>query len=249
VVSVDKPDLKMRTMPVPLPFVGELRPSTATSGGYLFISSSDALINDALAVKSGKKPGLRATDEFKHLAQGLPDRGNEFAYMSQRFARTLLQIQQEAMAATAKTEPQLTQWMQGLFRNRPTFAYSVGVNTPEGCLTVGNSSQSYANSVLLPGVAVLGAMSAIAIPNFVKARTTSQENACINNLRQIDAAKQQWALVNNKTDVDVPTALELQPFLKGGALPVCPGGGTYTINAVGLPPTCSVPGHVLPPPP
>ena len=74
----------------------------------------------------------------------------------------------------------------------------------------------------------------------------AQRNACINNLRQIDAAKQQWALVNNKTDEAIPTALDLLPYLKGGVFPVCPSGGTYTINAVGLPPTCSVPGHVLP---
>ena len=76
----------------------------------------------------------------------------------------------------------------------------------------------------------------------------AQRNACINNLRQIDAAKQQWALENNKTDIVIPTTLDLLPYLKGGVFPVCPGGGAYTINAVGLPPTCSIPGHTLPPP-
>jgi regulator of replication initiation timing len=71
-------------------------------------------------------------------------------------------------------------------------------------------------------------------------------NTCINNLRQIDAAKQQWALENSKTDDDIPTALELLPYFRDGVFPSCPSGGTYTINAVGVPPTCSVPGHVLP---
>ena len=47
-------------------------------------------------------------------------------------------------------------------------------------------------------VAIIGLLAAIAIPNFVRARTTSQMNACINNLRQIDGAKQQWALETNK---------------------------------------------------
>jgi type II secretory pathway pseudopilin PulG len=41
-------------------------------------------------------------------------------------------------------------------------------------------------------VAIIGLLAAIAIPNFVKARTTAQKNACINNLRQIDGAIQQW---------------------------------------------------------
>ena len=71
-------------------------------------------------------------------------------------------------------------------------------------------------------------------------------NACINNLRQIDAAKREWALENNKTAGAVPTAQDLLPYFTDGQFPVCPAGGTYTINAVGVPPTCSVPGHVLP---
>jgi hypothetical protein len=74
----------------------------------------------------------------------------------------------------------------------------------------------------------------------------AQRNACINNLRQIDAAKQQWALENNKSDDAVPTMLELLPYFKDGTFPVCPSGGVYTINAVSVPPTCSIPGHVLP---
>jgi competence protein ComGC len=244
VISVDQPGLKMRTMPVPLPFLGELRPSAASSGGYLFIASSDALIDDALAVKNGQKPGLKTTDEFKHLAQGLPDQGNNFCYLSQRFAQTLIQVQQRALAASNKSDPRMAQWMQSLFYSRPAFAYSVGINTPEGCLTIGNGSQSYANTVLLPVVAVPAMLSAIAIPNFIKARQVSQQNACINNLRQIDAAKQQWALENNKQATDVPTWDDLKPYLR--EIPHCPAGGTYTINAVGDPPHCSVPGHVLP---
>ena len=73
------------------------------------------------------------------------------------------------------------------------------------------------------------------------------QNACINNLRQIDAAKQQWALEKNKTDEAVPAAQDLLPYLKGGVFPSCPDGGYYSINAVGLLPACSLPGHVLPP--
>ena len=72
------------------------------------------------------------------------------------------------------------------------------------------------------------------------------QTACINNLRQIDAAKQQWALEKNKTDADVPTVKNLLPYLRDGVFPVCPGGGDYSINAVGERPTCSQPGHILP---
>jgi competence protein ComGC len=95
-------------------------------------------------------------------------------------------------------------------------------------------------------------MMAIAIPNFVKARETAQANACINNLRQIDAAKNEWALENNKTTNDIPTAQDLDKYIKSGFASLhCPAGGTYTIGHVGEPPACSLstnvtPAHVLP---
>jgi seryl-tRNA synthetase len=74
----------------------------------------------------------------------------------------------------------------------------------------------------------------------------NQTATCINNLRQIDGAKQQWALENKKAAEDMPSATDLAPYFKGNALPVCAAGGAYTLNAVGLEATCSIPGHVLP---
>jgi competence protein ComGC len=93
---------------------------------------------------------------------------------------------------------------------------------------------------------VIPMMLAIAIPNFVKARDTAMQNACINNLRQIDAAKKEWALEKGKADGDVPTIADLTPYFKDGKFPTCPSGGTYTIGAVTNPPTCTIPGHKLP---
>jgi len=47
-------------------------------------------------------------------------------------------------------------------------------------------------------IAIIGLLCAIAIPNYVKSRANSQANACINNLRQIDGAMQQFAIENKK---------------------------------------------------
>jgi prepilin-type N-terminal cleavage/methylation domain-containing protein len=106
-------------------------------------------------------------------------------------------------------------------------------------------------------VAIIGLLAAIAIPNFVKARTTSQMNACINNLRLIDSSKSQWALEQRKQSTDVPQDSDLQPYLgrgSAGELPTCPvdpanGFDTsYTANSVGVKPTCQIVTltHVLP---
>src|ERR1700721_1970736 len=74
-------------------------------------------------------------------------------------------------------------------------------------------------------VAIIGLLAAIAIPNFVKARTTSQQNACINNLRLVDSSKQQWALEQRQQSSNTPLGTDLQPYLGRGAsgeLPSCP---------------------------
>ena len=96
-------------------------------------------------------------------------------------------------------------------------------------------------------VAIIGLLAAIAIPNFVKARGTAQKNACINNLRQIDGAKEQWALENKKSAGSATDSAGVEAYIKGGA-PSCPGGGSYTYNAVDTLPTCSLgttAGHTL----
>ena len=104
-------------------------------------------------------------------------------------------------------------------------------------------------------VAIIGLLAAIAIPNFVKARATSQANACINNLRQIDAAANQFALEQGKTSgatINFPT--DLTPYIKlnaSSSIPGCPSGGTYSDSTVGATPVCSLsstvtPAHALP---
>ena len=94
-------------------------------------------------------------------------------------------------------------------------------------------------------VAIIGLLAAIAIPNFVKARATSQQNACINNMRQITAAVNQWALeTGQQTGANVVNT-ELTPYIQlnsNSSIPGCPAGGTYTLGTVGAIPmvTCSL---------
>ena len=95
-------------------------------------------------------------------------------------------------------------------------------------------------------VAIIGLLAAIAIPNFIQARNKARTNSCINNLRQIDAAKEQWAMANNKNETAEPTWNDLvgaNGYLK--VSPVCRKQGTYTIGKINERPTCSVPKHSL----
>ena len=93
-------------------------------------------------------------------------------------------------------------------------------------------------------VAIIGLLAAIAIPNFVRARTTSQQNACINNLRQLDGAVQQYALENRlASGANVGGLSTLKPYIKldsTGNIPACPAKGTYTVSTVTNAPACSL---------
>jgi len=96
-------------------------------------------------------------------------------------------------------------------------------------------------------VAIIGLLAAIAIPNFVKARQSSQVNACIANLKQIEGAKANWAMENRKTSAATPVDTDLfgaTAYIR--VKPTCPGGGTYALNAVDTTPTCTVALHALP---
>ena len=79
-----------------------------------------------------------------------------------------------------------------------------------------------------------------------QAALAADATACISNLRAINQAKALWALEKEKSPTDVPTAQDLLPYLKDNTFPVCPDGGTYSINAASEAPTCSIQGHVLP---
>ena len=90
-------------------------------------------------------------------------------------------------------------------------------------------------------VALIGLLAGIAIPNFMRARQTSQTNACINNLRIIDAAKKQWAMETGQTLGVTPFSSNIDSYLgrSGSVMPNCPlGGSGYNIGALTTVPTC-----------
>jgi len=91
--------------------------------------------------------------------------------------------------------------------------------------------------------AIIGLLAAIAIPNYIQSRSAAQKNACINNLRQIENAIQQWAMETRQPETASVNFTDISPYLKGGV--VCPAGGTsftdsYAISNVATAPTCQL---------
>ncbi len=97
-------------------------------------------------------------------------------------------------------------------------------------------------------IAIIGLLTAIAVPNIIRHRTYAQQQSCIKNLSTIEAAKQMWGVELGKKDGDVPTDADLiGPFLYIKIKPTCPASGSYTMGAIGAIPSCTEPGHTLAP--
>jgi hypothetical protein len=242
VTRADKEGFKMRTVSLPIPLPIPLRPSLGRSGDYLFWATTDAMIEEAVAIQRGQKKGLKETEEFKQLTQGMPTQGNQYVYASARFGQNLMEVQKKAIEAQGKLPAGQTDAMQKMLNlQKPGFIYAVAGNTPEGWLLTGNGNQTTGPVVVGAAVAApLGLMAAIAIPNFIKARQTAQKNAIISNLRMLDGAKEQWALENKKTPGTKVTEVDISPYLKSGKVKAVVGE-TYELNAIGSAPHAIVP--------
>src|SRR5688572_18270490 len=97
-------------------------------------------------------------------------------------------------------------------------------------------------------VAIIGIILAVALPAFMKSRAQARKQICIENLSQLESAKQQWSLEAGKKDGDPPTEDDLigqTKYIK--KMPLCPGGGTYELQSIGRTATCSqrAEGHEL----
>ncbi len=92
-------------------------------------------------------------------------------------------------------------------------------------------------------IAIIGMIAAIAIPNFVKSRSTANRQTCISNLHQIELVTQQWAYETRQKEDAPVTANDILPYLKGDIR--CPSGGktfsdSYSLTTVQNPPACLI---------
>lgn len=106
--------------------------------------------------------------------------------------------------------------------------------------SLSRSTRAFTLIELMVVVAVIALLATMATAGFIRARTTSQANVCISNLRAIDDAKQLWATDTKSATTATPAIAALSTYFRDGRMPVCPGGGTYNIRTVNQKPTCTL---------
>lgn len=218
----------------------------ASVDGFLLLSSEPATLMAALEAAE-KKNGLIDTDRFKQAFEGMPMENHGLAYIEPRFTERLAQIQSQTLAMAPQANPNsaFPKFQELLMARARQQIAAVITKTPDGILIQGVSSTGGREMLASSALAPVGLMAAIAIPSFVKARTTSQKNACINNLRIIDSAKEQWAMAERLQDGDDVDPEGAAQYMRGAKIPKCPSGGTYTLGVIGEDPTCSHKEHSL----
>lgn len=244
--------LTLYSFSTPLPAPVPLQPTLAVHEKTLLIGSSINAVNNAVAAAT-QKNGAATTPAFRKLFGDQLAACNGISYVNERFAQALKGIYTDLAKSKGDSNnpddrmaAQVTERLFGLLGSSQSAA--VRINKPDGVAVNGISSQSGQQTVMLLAAMPVMIMAGVALPGFASARATSRRNACINNLRMIDGAKEQWALANNKGEGE-GEALTLKDLVGPDKwmpkMPVCPDGGQYQVKPIGANPTCTIPGHKL----
>lgn len=243
VTRILQEELGLQLAPFAGPFTDEeIRydfPSSATNGGFAirFARSAPGLKGASGEPDTAAQP-LTAGMFYDVDTPGLPASiANKLRLIDASKQQWALEFRKQS------SESPTWQDIQPYLARGPGGGLDEYTNSPDGTYIVGMVASKPKFTPSASGAPKLVAEVAEESPAIRK------QNACINNLRLIDASKQQWALENRKQSTDTPTVEDLRPYLgrgPNGEWPVCPDGGTYTINSVGETPTCSVAGHALP---
>ncbi len=239
--------VQVTTLNVPIPAPFPVEPTYCEVSGYFLLGSNRRVVEKAITA-SAKKTGLAASPAFKKAFLGLSMKNNGLFYVSPRFGKTIADLMQasvERASPPAASQPALSFVMEQLDRFKTMSHAMVFQNYSDGVLMSGTTTASGREMIAGIGIAPMGMLAAIAVPSFVKARESAKRAACVNNLRMLDMAKQQWALEEGKNAADVPGMGNLAPFIDDVRRVKCPNGGNYTIRSIGEKPTCSDPAHRL----
>lgn len=106
---------------------------------------------------------------------------------------------------------------------------------------INSSGFTLVEIVIVMGLIAL--LAAIAVPNLLRTRAAANRSTCINNLRVIDSAMQQWALEQHKSANAAVDYSDIGPYLKDSV--TCPAGGTsiadsYIVANMASQPSCRI---------
>lgn len=244
-VATDRDGITVHRIPtLPLPIPMPLNPQLAALDSRLVFATSDELMNELIERRGGD------IDSPLHAHVAAIDADE--AYQLWILAPEVLDLVDEKISLALRTVPDgdkftpVAKAYLGMITHMIPRAIAsqkrgdIGVTTLLHDHAMMESSLGGSAAFMAP--AMLSLTASVAVPAFSQAREASQRNACINNMRRIEAAKDMWAIENNQPTGSAPTRADLEEYLE--EWPECPDGGVYTLGKVGESPSCSVHGSL-----
>ncbi len=231
--------LEQISIPVP-PMPIPIAPRIIKSDNLLIIASNEKIVQQILAAKKNRD-GLIRSREFKHLSQGLPKKGVGFTFVSKRLVNFIYKIQAQGFFS-ADPSAQLIKNRQKLLSAFQTDFTFLGIleNEKNGLIFTANHPFGLEKIAVMPVVFAAGVVSAIAIPNFIRALQNSKQMRSLGDLKQLGAAIEMYRTEKGyypkyKTFQSLLTDREFQGYFNS-RIPQKDGWGNlflYTISESG----------------
>ena len=181
--------------------VPEIQPVLIADGTTLYFATTRAFFDEC----RGLKTGLAQSAEFQRATAGVGVEGNGISYVHPRLFEAIRKIESLNPSLPPQAKPVMAMIMSKVPKiDRPMVA--LRTNLPDGILVSAYWDRSFKQEVAMISVynpVTVGLVAAMAIPAFQKVRSSSQEKAVMNNLRQLSAAADQYYLENGVTTVSL----------------------------------------------
>ncbi len=246
-IDAEVEGITVKTLPVPAPVSTAVSLQMVNLDGTTLIATSPNLMQQLIQRRDGSQDAP-LLDSIKSLDNtqasfaliGDPKIGKLFDDSSEKIIAMIDEPEAEEMMGP------MIDYYKSIFFSIP----QVTLNRNEGNVNVSVMihqnplAPQYSGSSAMTLPMMGGLMAAIALPSFQKARESAQEAACTNNLRILEAAKDQIAIENDLASGAQVTPAKVSEYLHQGNFPECPQGGTYTLNPIDTPPACSIHGQI-----
>jgi hypothetical protein len=218
--------VKFLSQAVSNPVVPDFAPTIALVDPYLVIASSRELPLQLAATLRGKTPGLRVSEEFKLLSQDVPVEGSAFSFASKRFCDSIRRLLDQAIATVpGPAQADVMKQMSGAFLGGilPEPSFTVYQRIGADWLVTSNGPQNSPMGATA-SAGTIGLLSAIAVPNFLRARTRSQATQILESARILDAAVDQYAIEHNIKGGSPVAFKDIVPYLRKDSQLALSGG-------------------------
>jgi hypothetical protein len=218
---------------LPTPFPVQLAMCHRKEAGLLLLGTSLDIVRAAVeAGVSGERRLLEAPEVLEEFGGEIKPNNGLF-YVGRRLSKAVAEAAKEMASGTDEDGEVASQLLERMFMPGG-FATGVMRNLPEGIEIAGRETQGAEKFLQAGLVAPAGILTAIAIPNFIRARETAQRNACQANLRLLDEVRERALLEGkaNPTEADITKYFKdpLQcpkakaPYTWRDGVPQCPSG-------------------------